>query len=392
MLLMGYAQTLIEGAAAGVPVLKNALRAFLREPAAGEDEMDGMVFATSVAHYVWDDETWWALPPRLVSKVREAGALAALPLALDMQSGSQADAGQLAAAQASVDETNAITDAIGAPPIHDGVVRVAAWRGAQGPVLERVEAAIRDATERSEYSTITSAEYAAAVLYNGLGRHEAALAAAQRSCEHHPAKAYARALSEMVEAAARSGEPELAARALGQLQEGTTVCGTDWALGVEARARALISEGEAAERLYREAIERLGRTRVRVEHARARLLYGEWLRRGRRRLDARAELRAAHDFFTAIGAQAFAERAARELLATGETARKRTAEASDQLTHQEAQIARLAREGLSNPEIGSRLFISPRTVEYHLHKVFTKLGLRSRSQLEQALPAEPQAV
>jgi DNA-binding CsgD family transcriptional regulator len=392
LLMIGQALRAIEGGAAGTPVLKRALRAYRSEPLEGEDEMRGLLFACSVAQAVWDDESWLALPSRYVSLARESGALAALPIALEMQCASQVDAGQLAAAQASIEEAEAIADATGSPPMHDGAVRLAAWRGVQRPALERVEAAIRDAADRGEKTSITGAEYAAAILYNGLGRHEAALAAAQRACEHHPAKAYPRALSEMVEAASRSGEREIAVRALGQLEDGTTVSGTEWALGVEARARALISEADAADALYREAIERLGRTGIRAEHARARLLYGEWLRRGRRRLEARAELRAAHESFIAIGAAAFAARAARELLATGETARKRTEETSDRLTPQETQIARLARAGLSNPEIGSRLFISPRTVEYHLHKVFSKLDIGSRSQLVQALPAEPQAV
>jgi DNA-binding CsgD family transcriptional regulator len=392
LLMIGQGLRVIEGGAAGTPVLKRALRAFRSEPLEGEDEMRGLLFGCSVAQAIWDDESWLALPSRYVSLARESGALAVLPIALEMQCASQVDAGQLAAAQASIEEAEAIADATGSPPMHDGVVRLAAWRGVQRPALERVEAAIRDAADRGEKTSITGAEYAAAILYNGLGRHEAALGAAQRACEHHPAKAYPRALSEMVEAAARSGEREIAVRALGQLEDGTTVSGTEWALGVEARARALISEADAADALYREAIERLGRTGIRGEHARARLLYGEWLRRGRRRLEARAELRAAHESFIAIGAAAFAARAARELLATGETARKRTEETSDRLTPQETQIARLARAGLSNPEIGSRLFISPRTVEYHLHKVFSKLDIGSRSQLVQALPAEPQAV
>jgi DNA-binding CsgD family transcriptional regulator len=190
---------------------------------------------------------------------------------------------------------------------------------------------------------------------------------------------------ELVEAATRSGNPDRAAVALQELAEMTRASGTDWALGIEARSRALLSENEAAERLYREAIDRLGRTRVRVELARAHLLYGEWLRRERRRLDAREQLRTAHELFTAMGIEAFAERAARELLATGERARKRTVETSGQLTAQETQIARLARDGLANSEIGARLFISPRTVEYHLHKVFTKLDISSRNQLDPVL-------
>jgi len=182
--------------------------------------------------------------------------------------------------------------------------------------------------------------------------------------------------------------PEHAAGALERLSDSTRASGSDWALGIEACARALLSDGEIAERLYREALDRLGRTRVRVALARAHLLYGEWLRRERRRLDAREQLRLAHEMFVAMGAEGFAERARRELLATGETARKRAVHTSSQLTAQEAQVARLARDGLSNPEIGARLFISTRTVQYHLRKVFTKLGINSRVQLARALPSD----
>jgi ATP/maltotriose-dependent transcriptional regulator MalT len=195
-------------------------------------------------------------------------------------------------------------------------------------------------------------------------------------------------LSELVEAAARSGRPELAADAFSRLEVMTNAAGTDWALGIEARSRALLNEGEAAERLYREAIDRLSRTRVRAELGRAHLLFGEWLRRERRRLDAREQLRTAHEMFVGMGVEAFAGRAERELSATGERARKRTVETREDLTAQEAQIARLARDGLSNPEIGARLFISARTVEYHLHKVFTKLRIGSRIELKDALPSE----
>jgi DNA-binding CsgD family transcriptional regulator len=195
------------------------------------------------------------------------------------------------------------------------------------------------------------------------------------------------ATAELVEAAVRSGHNDVAADALRRLAETTTSSGTDWALGVEARSRALLSDGDTAERLYLESIERLGRTRVRTELARAHLLYGEWLRREHRRVDARAQLRIAHDMLESMGMEAFAERASRELQATGETARKRTVVTGDtQLTAQESQIAKMARDGLSNPEIAARLFISARTVEYHLRKVFTKLGVSSRSRLDRVLP------
>ena len=222
------------------------------------------------------------------------------------------------------------------------------------------------------------------MLYNGLGRYEAAIEAAQRGLEHDVQGLVGWTLAELVEAAARAGRPEVAADALPRLEERAQAADTDWALGVLARSRALMSEGDPADALYREAIERLARTRVRVELARARLVYGEWLRREHRHVDAREQLRAAHDMLSTIGAEAFAERARRELVATGETVRKRAPDTRDSLTPQEAQIARLAADGQTNPEIGAHLFISPRTVEYHLRKVFTKLGVTSRKELRAA--------
>ena len=230
------------------------------------------------------------------------------------------------------------------------------------------------------------------MLYNGLGRYKDAHAAAERACEHDDLGLFAWPLVELVEASARSGSLDVAAAALRRLEERTRAAGTDWALGIEARSRALLTDGDAADALYREAIERLARGRIAVHLARAHLLYGEWLRREHRRLEAREQLRAAHESLAAMGAQAFAERARGELLATGETVRKRTVETRDELTAQEAQIARLARDGRTNPEIGAQLFISPRTVEWHLHNVFTKLGIRSRRELHDALPDEPSAI
>jgi len=228
------------------------------------------------------------------------------------------------------------------------------------------------------------------VLYNGLGGYQGAITAAERACEQDDLSLFGWALIELIEAAARSGDPELAGDALEQLSERTRLSGTDWALGVEARSRALLSDGRTAEDLYLEATERLGRCRIKVHLARTHLLYGEWLRRENRRIDARERLRTAHEMFLTMGAEAFAERAARELLATGEKARKRTADTRDQLTAQETQIAELARDGHSNPEIGAQLFISPRTVEYHLHKVFTKLEISSRNELQRVLRSEAQ--
>jgi DNA-binding CsgD family transcriptional regulator len=226
--------------------------------------------------------------------------------------------------------------------------------------------------------------YATAVLYNGLGRYDDALAAAMKATEYPEDLAFFMwGLVELIEAAARSGNPELAVDGLRRLSEKTRISRTDWALGVETQSRALVSEHSLVENLFREAIERLERTRVRVALARTHLLYGEWLRRERRRLDAREQLRHAHEMFTEFGMQAFAERARVELEATGEHARKRTVETRDELTPQEAQISRLAAEGATNQEIAAQLFISPSTVDYHLRKAFRKLGVKSRHQLEQ---------
>jgi len=226
------------------------------------------------------------------------------------------------------------------------------------------------------------------VLDNGLGRHDAAREAAWRAFERDQVGFGPSLVPELVEAASKTGDTGLLTVALEWLSERTRVSPTEWVLGIEARVRALLSEGEEAERLFRESIERLGQTRVRVELARGHLVFGEWLRRKNRRVDARAELRTAYEMFASMGAEAFADRARRELLATGETVRKRKAETRGELTAQESQIARLARDGLSNPEIGTRLFISPRTVQYHLHKVFVKLGISSRSQLDSVVPRD----
>jgi DNA-binding CsgD family transcriptional regulator len=385
LLMIGQALTITDGRAAGTPVLKRALSAFRDEALPGADELQGLAFAWLVAINLWDDESAHVLSSRHVALAREAGALSVLPVALEMQCANEIFAGELAAAQALLDEADAITHAAAGPPLTDAPVLLAAWRGDAAKARTRIAAAIEDADERGEESTITLAEYAAAVLDNGLGRHAQALAAARRACEHHPARSYTKALVEMVEAAARIGMPDVASATLEQLCEATEAAGSDWALGIEARSRALTAAGEDADPLFREAIERLGRTRVRSELARAHLLYGEWLRRERRRVDARAQLRLAHELFVAMGAEAFAGRAARELHATGATARRRTDEPAAQLTAQESQVARLARDGLTNPEIGARLFISSRTVEHHLRNVYAKLDINSRTKLADAL-------
>ena len=291
-----------------------------------------------------------------------------------------------------VAQAESVTEATGSSIALHGAVTLAAFRGQEAQAAQLIQTAIDDAGRRGEGGALSLIDWAAAVLYNSLGRYEQALAAAQRASEDSPAVQFnGWALVELVEAAVRSGVPERAAGALQRLSGIARACQTDWALGAEARSRALVSDGAAAENLYREAIDRLGRTRLRVDLARARLLYGEWLRRQRRRRDARDQLGRAHEIFDSVGAAAFAERARIELRAAGGHARPHAIQAPDSLTAQEALIARLAGEGASNPEIAAQLFISPATVAYHLHKVFTKLGVSSRSQLAPALPARPGA-
>jgi ATP/maltotriose-dependent transcriptional regulator MalT len=245
---------------------------------------------------------------------------------------------------------------------------------------------IREAGSRGLGIGVAISEYTRAVLCNGSGQYEEGLLAACSASEHHEVVAENWGLTELIESATRTGRADLATDALNRLATKARAAGTDWALGIEARSRALLSEGDLADGLFREAIDRLGRTRVRAELARAHLLYGEWLRRANRRVDARAELDTAYEMFSAMGMEGFAERTRRELLATGATVRKRTVETSNDLTAQEAQIARLARDGLSNPEIGAQLFLSARTVEWHLRKVFAKLGITARRELRATLP------
>lgn len=293
--------------------------------------------------------------------------------------------GDFAQATALIEEGDAISTATGTAPLRYTALLLAGWRGDEHRAVPLIAAAVEDATRRGEGRAIGLAEHATAVLYNGLGGYEDALAAARRACEYDDLGFFGWSLAELVEAAARSGRPETGRDALRQLDLRTTASGTDWALGMRARSTALLAEDAEAERLYTDAIERLARTRGVVHLARAELVYGEWLRRQNRRGDARHHLHAAYDRFTSAGAEAFAERARRELKATGLTARRRTVETRNALTAQEAQIVGLAVTGRTNVEIGQLLFISPRTVEYHLSKVFTKLGVTSRRELQRAV-------
>jgi DNA-binding CsgD family transcriptional regulator len=328
---------------------------------------------------------------RNVQLAREAGALAVLPLALNLLSLLRCFEGELGAAGALLDEADGIAEATGTAPIVFGRTLLAGCRGDQRRGLATIEASEDAATARGEGIVLTFGEHARALLHNALGQHDAALGPAQRASDRDALMLSVWSLPELVEAAARSGRVEVATGALDRLAERTQAAGTELALGMEARGRALVSEHGLVEELYREAIDRLGRCRFALDLARAHLLYGEWLRREQRRVDARHELRTAHDMFDAMGSEAFADRARRELLATGETVRARTPQTRDQLTAQEGQIAQLARDGLSNPEIGARLFISPRTVQYHLRKVFAKLEINSRNELHRALPGDPKA-
>ena len=385
LMLDGFALLITEGHAAAAPTLQRAVRALADIPV--EDVLRWGWMAVGASAAVWDHEGWYANSARQVQIVRDAGALAVLPIHLTYLAMAVVWTGDFAGAASLVAEIDSVAAVPGTrfPPY--ALLRLRPLQGREG----EASAAITSAIEQfgGQGTTVLRAYWAAAVLYNGLARYKEAASAAQRATSNalnHWIPAWV--LPELVEAAARAGNAELARDALKRLVKTTQPCGTEFALGIEARCRALLSDGAAADELYREAIERLRRTQLRPELARAHLLYGEWLRRENRRVGAREQLRTAHELLIAIGMEAFAERARRELQATGEKVRKRTLETRDDLTPQERQIARLARDGLSNPEIGARLFLSPRTVEWHLRNVFTKLGIQSRRELAKAL-ADP---
>ena len=382
--------------AEAAPALTRALELLLA-PAVGADEVARWLWLTAgraapvVAVELWDAESWHALATRQVQFARATGALVHLQYALNLLAISHVLGGELTTAPLMSEEDRLIAEATGNPPVAYAEIMLAGWRGREAEASELIAAPLRATSARGVGALVNLATYATSVLYNGLGRHDAARDAARRAFERDQVGYGPLVVPELAEAASRTGDMALVEAALEWMSERTRVTPSEWALGIEARMRALLSDGEVADGLYRESIDRLGRTRVRIEVARARLLYGEWLRRENRRVDAREQLRIAHDMLDTMGIEAFAARARRELLATGETARKRTIETRDDLTAQERQIARLARDGLSNPEIGTRLFISRRTVEYHLHKVFAKLDISSRNQLHRALGSDPSA-
>jgi DNA-binding CsgD family transcriptional regulator len=391
LLLDGLATRFTEGYTAAMPTLRSALDAFRGEEEPSVRDVRWLWLACRVAQDLWDDETWYVLATRGLRVARETGALRVLPTAATYRAALHVHAGAFGAASSLIEEAEAIIRATGTAPVKYAHVWLTAWRGEEAEGVAYFDAIAPGGMARGEGMGLGVLWWATALLYNGNGRYAEALAAARRACEHEDVGPFGWSLAELIEAGVRCDETAAASAALDRLSERTQASGTDWALGIEAGSRALLTDGERAEPLYREAIERLERSRGVVHLARAELLYGEWLRRENRRVHAREQLRAAYDSFEHIGAEAFAERARRELLATGETAPRRTVETRDVLTPQEAQIARMASDRQTNPEIGAKLFISPRTVEYHLRKVFTKLDVSSRKELRGALAGVPGA-
>jgi DNA-binding CsgD family transcriptional regulator len=384
LLLEGLALLTTDGHAAATPMLQRAGRALAEISV--EDSLRWGWMATAASNAVWDNDTAHAIAARQAQLVREAGALADLPLALAGLGMALAWTGDFAGAASAVAEADDVAAATGSRFPRYAFLRLQALQGREADASAALAGVLEDGG--APKGVAIYAHWASAVLHNGLARYAEALLSA-RQCTSDPFEYWVCkwALPELVEAAARGGDAELARNAVERLAETTQPAGNDFALGMEARSRALVTDGAAAEDLYRDAIARLGRTQLRPELARAHLLYGEWLRREGRRIDAREQLRIAHEMLAEIGMEAFAERARRELVATGVKVRVRLDETRDRLTPQEEQIARLARDGLSNTEIGARLFISPRTVEWHLHKVFAKLGISSRKRLRAALPS-----
>jgi DNA-binding CsgD family transcriptional regulator len=388
LVLDGLALLVTDGPRAAAPTLRQAVTGYVGADIAVADELRWGWLAQAAASALWDDDAWRAMLTRQVRLAREAGALDQLPVLLGALGTALVWSGDFTEAAALVTETDAVCAATGTRSAPFTAMMLAAFRGEAAEAAPLVEATVADATAAGQGIAAAYARWVAAILGNGLGRYAEAQAAAAQAAEDTSTVFISMwALPELIEAAVRSGDDDAAHTALARLTEFTQAGLTDFGLGIEARSRALLSAGKAAEACYQEAVARLGRTRLRTELGRAHLLYGEWLRRENRRTEAREQLRTAHELLSAIGAAAFAERAQRELAATGETVRKRTAASPSELTAQEASIARLAVEGRTNPEIGAQLFLSARTVEWHLRKIFAKLGIASRRELRAALPS-----
>ena len=385
LVLDGLSTVFTEGLAAAAPLLRQATAIFADEASPRQENFRWGWLTTNPPILLWDEDSWHAISARNLKEARDAGALARLPIDLADWGIITTSCGDFDAAAVTIAELEAITKATGAHIAPYFQMLLAAFKG-QSDALPLIESTIRDGEASGQALSVQWAEWVSAILFNGLGLYDRALASAERAAEETPQLwISAWASTELIEAAVHTARPDVAAGALERVIAATAPSSTDWGRGIQARCRALLSDGEDADRLHREAIERLARTRRRPEGARAHLLYGEWLRRANRRVDARVQLRAAHDQFTSIGMEAFAERARGELLATGEKVRARTVATRDVLTAQEGLIARLAREGLSNPDIGARLFLSPRTVEWHLRNAFMKLGIHSRRELTHVL-------
>lgn len=378
LLLLALTTRISAGCQAGLEPLRAAIAALTPNTWSWQAFPVGYEAAV---HDVWDDEAWYRIANDAVRVATDTGVLAMLPVALTTRAGVHVQAGEFAAARALIADADALTAASGQTPVRYHALTLAAWTGEEAAATVLIDAAARSGAARSEGRIIALIGYASAVLYNGLGRYQSACEALRRALDYEDLGLYGWNLVELVEAGVRGGEPTLAAEALAQLAERATVSGTDWGLGVLARSRALLCDGPTAEAHYVEAVERLERTRIAVDLARAHLVYGEWLRREKRRGDARRQLRTAHEMFSGFGAQAFAQRSRRELQAIGDKVSGRPAAGGDVMTPQEQQIAELAGAGLTNVEIGAQLFISAHTVEWHLRKVFAKLGIRSRREL-----------
>jgi DNA-binding CsgD family transcriptional regulator len=391
-LLLDALVALVDDYETAVPRCRQAVQRLRGEKASAEERLRWLWQGCVIALELWDDESASLLSHHSAQFARETGTLGELALALSARTPVLVFCGDLSAAASTVAETESVQAATGIRAAPYGALILEAWRGRTHETGELIETTNREAGARGEGIGLAISEYARAVLCNGQGQYEEALLAACSASDHREVVAENWGLSEIAESATRAGRPDLAAAAVDRIARKARATRTAWALGIEARSRALLGDDGHAEDWFREAIQQLGRTRVRAELARAHLLYGEWLRRHNRRVDARAELHVAHDQFASMGMEAFAGRAGNELLATGENVRSRGLETRDDLTAQERQIAQLARDGLSNQEIGARLFLSPRTVEWHLHHVFSKLGIRSRRQLANALPDSDQRV
>jgi DNA-binding CsgD family transcriptional regulator len=388
LLLDGLALLLTDGRAAAAPVLRQAVSAYTAGDISREE---GLRWGWIAASVLWDDDAGRAIVGRQVQLARDVGALDQLPVDLVALAMDAGWCGDFDLAASLIAETDAVCEVTGSRIAPYATMFLASLRGNQAEVIPLTEAVIAEAVTGGQGAAVTCAHWAAAILHNGLGRYTDALAAAgQATGDAHPYVSMW-ALPELIEAAVRTGDGQVASDALARLTETTQAGRTNFGLGIEARSRALSSEGQAAENRYQEAIGRLGRTRLRPELARAHLLYGEWLRRENRRVDARSQLRIAHEMLDGMGMAAFAGRARHELMATGEKVRKRTVGTAGTLTAQETHIARLARDGRTNSEIGAQLYLSARTVEWHLRKVFTKLSITSRRELETALARLGQA-